>query len=169
MRTRGPLRSTALNSNAKRSAPAVGDNARSADYNRDRMGAWGHKTFENDSALDWLGDLADEDASLIGDALDAIVGADEGTYIEVDQATAALAAAEFVASASGKGDDRLTHDAAAWLFDNRDAVRQIGAARAQRAVARVYESSELRELWDESGDDTAWHADVRELLRRLSP
>jgi hypothetical protein len=36
-------------------------------------------------------------------------------------------------------------------------------------VERVFESSELRELWDENGEDTDWHADVRELLKRLAP
>jgi hypothetical protein len=132
------------------------------------MGAWGHKSFENDSALDWLGDLTDSDASLVREALDAVAGADEDAYLEVDEASAALAAAEIVAAALGKGDDRLNEDAALWLKENRDAVQSVGAARARLAVERVFKSSELRELWDENGDGTEWHADVRELLNRLA-
>ena len=89
-------------------------------------------------------------------------------YLEVDECSAALAAAELVAAALGRGDDRLSKDAAAWLKGHREDVRKIGAARARAAVERVYESSELRELWDENGDDTAWHVEVRELLKRLA-
>jgi len=132
------------------------------------MGAWGHETFENDSACDWLGDLRESDASLVGDALDEVAGADDDAYVEVDAASAALAAAELVAAVLGKGDDRLHEKAAAWLTENREAVQEIGAARARRAVERVYKSSELRELWDENGEDTEWHSDVRELLTRLA-
>jgi hypothetical protein len=132
------------------------------------MGAWGHKSFENDSALDWLGDLADGESSLVGEALDAITHADEDAYLEVDEATAALAAAELVAAGLGKGDDRLNEDAAAWLEQHRPVAQGIGATRARKAVERVYKASELRELWDENGEDTEWHADVRELLARLA-
>jgi hypothetical protein len=132
------------------------------------MGAWGHKTFENDSALDWLDELGGADVSFVGGALDSVAGAEDDAYLEVDDASAALAAAELVAAALGKGDDRLNEDAVAWLKDNRAAVGAIGAARARRAVERVFNSSELRELWDENGADTEWHADVRELIARLT-
>ena len=132
------------------------------------MGSWGHKTFDNDSAWDWFGDLTQSnEASLVGDALDVVANAAEDNDLEVDEASAALAAAELVAAALDKGDDRLNADAAAWLTIHRAAVREIGAARARKAVARAYESSELRELWDENGEDTEWHRDVRELLTRL--
>ena len=92
----------------------------------------------------------------------------EDAYLEVDECSAALAAAELVAAALGRGDDRLSKDAAVWLKGHREEVRKIGAARARAAVERVYESSELRELWDENGDDTAWHVEVRDLLKRLA-
>lgn len=130
-----------------------------------RWARWGHTSFDNDSALDWLGDLADGGPSLVGEALDAALGSD---YLEVDEASAALAAAELVAAALGKGDQRLSEGAAEWLAEHRTAVRGVGAERARKAVQRVYEDSELRELWDENGDETEWHADVRELLERLA-
>jgi hypothetical protein len=132
------------------------------------MGAWGHRSFENDSALDWFGDLDDEGASPVQEILDAVGGAGDDDYVEVDDASAALAAAELVAAALGKGDDRLDEDAAAWLAGHRDAVRAIGADRARRAVERVFANSELRELWGENGDDTDWHVDVRALIARLA-
>lgn len=73
-----------------------------------------------------------------------------------------------MAAALGHGDERLCEDAAAWLPAHRDQVREVGAPRARAAVARVYAASELRELWDDNGDDTPWHAGVRALLDRLA-
>lgn len=134
------------------------------------MGAWGHRTFENDSALDWLCDLVDGeagDASRIKEAFEVVAGAGDDDYIEVDEASAAIAAGELVAAALGQGNDRLNEDAAEWLGENLDAVRAIDVDLARRAVQRVFAHSELRELWDENGSDTEWHADVRELLKRL--
>ncbi|XXY16026.1 DUF4259 domain-containing protein [Sorangium sp. So ce216] len=132
------------------------------------MGAWGYGSFENDSALDWLHEVVEAEPALVGAALDGVATADDQVYLEVDECSAALAAAELVAAALGRGDDRLNDDAAAWLRDHRDEIRGVGAARARRAVERVVQGSELRELWDENGADTEWHAGVRELLKRLS-
>lgn len=130
------------------------------------MGAWGHTSFDNDSALDWLGDL--DDPAQVAETLDEVGGLDEDEYLEVDEASAALVAAELVAAALGQGDDRLNDDARAWLGRHRASVVGVGAARARKAVERVFANSELRELWDENGDDTEWHADVRGLLGRLA-
>lgn len=133
------------------------------------MGAWGNKSFENDTAADWILGLEDGDDSQVRAALDA-AGPAGKARVDTDTACKALAAAELVAAALGRGDDRLDDDAAAWLAKHRDAVRQLGAARAHSAVQRVYEGSELRALFDEPAAKSGkeWHEDVAELLRRLS-
>lgn len=128
------------------------------------MGAWGHGSFDNDDALDWLGDLEDQGPILVLDALEQIVA-----LVAYDDACcAALAAAELVAAAHGRGEDRLNDTAAAWLRENRGEVATIDRKLAHRAVERIFTKSELRDLWSESGDDNEWHADVRELLGRLA-
>lgn len=76
------------------------------------MGAWGHGSFDNDAASDWLGDLAEGDVSLVGETLDAVGAAEKDEYIDADDACNALAAAELVAAALGKGEDRLSESAA---------------------------------------------------------
>ncbi len=131
------------------------------------MGAWGHKSFENDAVLDWFG-RAEDDWTLVRDALRLVAEADSDEYIDADEACAALAAAEFVAAALGKGDDRLSRSVAPWLERHRTELAGLGAALARAAVERVLDNSELRELWDDNGPDNEWHADVRELIRRLS-
>lgn len=131
------------------------------------MGAWGHESFANDSALDWFSALVHGGPALLADALDRVGSAVADEYLEVDESSAALAAAELVAAALGGGEDRLPQDTLAWLTEHVHAARAIGAERARRAVERVFRDSELRELWEENGDQTEWHAEVRELLRRL--
>jgi len=131
------------------------------------MGAWGHKSFENDSVLDWWS-AVERDWTLVAEALRLVTGADGDEYIDVDEASAALAAAELVAAALGKGDERLSRSAVPWLADHREKIADVGAPLALAAVKRVFENSELRELWDENGADNEWHADVRELIRRLT-
>jgi hypothetical protein len=108
------------------------------------MGAWGSGSFDNDSALDWLGDLADGDADL-RQTLEAAAGADADAYLEVDEASAAVAAAEIVAAGHGKGEDRLHEDAHAWLAAHPGLPDDL-VSLAHRAVERVIAASELQEV-----------------------
>ncbi len=133
------------------------------------MGAWGYRSFENDSALDWLNDLIEGQPSLLGETLDRVADTSHADYLEADDCSVALAAAEVVAAALDRGMDRLCREAAAWLESHQESARKVGAERARRAVQRVLEGSELLELWDEAGVECGWHADVRELLNRLAP
>lgn len=132
------------------------------------MGAWGHKTFENDGACDFLDTLQGVGADAIDVALQGVVRRAADDYLDVDDATAAIAAAEVVAAAHGAGDDRLSKYARKWLLEFRVHARRIPLSLALRAVERVYAASELRDLWDDGGADSIWHADVRVLAERLN-
>jgi hypothetical protein len=131
------------------------------------MGAWAHGSFANDTASDWLADLREGDPSLLSHALTAVTEADADAYLDSDECTPALAAAELVAAAHGKGEDRLNDDAREWLEAHRsEAAIDLGLAR--RAVERIFVRSELRELWDENGprlDDEQQHGAPREDVR----
>lgn len=132
------------------------------------MGAWGEKAFENDSALDWLNDLESEGVDALRDVLERVADTDYEEYLDVDDGAPAIAAAEIVAAARGRGRDRLTKPVLAWLDANADALVADDLDLAARAVERVVgANSELRELWEEGGPDSPWHADVRTLLARL--
>ena len=132
------------------------------------MGAWGEKAFENDSALDWLNDLETEGVDALRHLLESVADTDEADYLDVDDGAPALAAAEIVAAARGRGRDRLTKRVIAWLDANADDLVEEDLILAAHAVERVVaRNSELRELWEEGGADSPWHADVRTLLTRL--
>ena len=133
------------------------------------MGAWGEKTYENDSALDWLGELEAEGVAFLRGTLSRVADTDQEDYLDVDDGTSAIAAAEIVAAALGHERDRLTEAAITWLDDNPGTLIAEDLTLANRAVERVLAvESELRALWDENGPDNAWHLDVRVLLDRLA-
>src|SRR5262249_36633286 len=131
------------------------------------MGALGPGSFDNDAAQDWLAELEADGPPAIQAALRAAANARSDEYIDVNQASAALAAAELVAAARGGPSGRLDPRADAWLRKHRSAVAKMPLAIARRAVARVFARTELRDLWDENGPDTEWHRGVRELLVSL--
>jgi hypothetical protein len=139
------------------------------------MGAWGTGSLENDAALDWLGDFESERSvgllestlALVADALpSSAVDDEDGDYLSFDEACAALAAAEVVASALGKSGPELSDDLIGWMEQHRTDLAVL-APLAERAVARVRDDSEAAELWAETDDLEGWCDVVNELISRL--
>lgn len=132
------------------------------------MGAWGEKSFENDSALDWLGGLEAGGVIALRAHLRMVGETDEREYLDLDDGAAAIAAAEIVAAAGGKGRERVPEYVVPWLDRNAKQISKNDLASARLAVERVLgANSELCALWSEGGVATSWHSDVGELLRRL--
>jgi hypothetical protein len=131
------------------------------------MGAWGTGIFENDDASDWVWELEDDDTgSVIVDALSAVVDTPLEDLVEAPEACNALAAAEVVASASGKTVSALPGEATEWIGRNSGLVDATLIALARNAVDRIAINSELKDLWDEAGD-TEWEQVVNGLRTRL--
>jgi hypothetical protein len=131
------------------------------------MGAWGEKAFQNDSALDWVAELEAKGVSAVRRALSTTAETPADEYLDSDDGSSALAAAEIVAAALGRGRDRVTKNVIAWLDANAAAIVPADMVVARQAVERVLaDNSELRSLWGETGE-SKWHADVRILLTRL--
>src|SRR5215468_1909995 len=63
------------------------------------MGAWGHGSFENDDAADWVHEFELQGASAVVSALEYISRFPEEEYLEAPGASVAIAAAEIVAAA----------------------------------------------------------------------
>lgn len=134
------------------------------------MGAWGTGIWENDDAMDWAGDLRDsaEPASFALEAFATVAEAmREEAHVELDVASAAIAAAAWLASAVGG--PALPAD------DDMPAAGPVSAAQAAAALAAVAlatgESSEWRELWDEAGstrEALGQHTDVIRALRAVA-
>ena len=133
------------------------------------MGAWGAGPFENDDALDFLGELSELPADeLVGRLESALTLPAEG-YLELQEASAAIAAAGLISIARGAAFDSL--DEQVMELAHTDAVQNSMRLRdpALAALARVTgESSEWQALWSESessaAEADAMIADLRSAL-----
>ena len=131
------------------------------------MGAWGSGPFQNDDASDWVWDLeSDDDGSVVIEALSIIVDTPIDDLPEATECNNALAAAEVVASARGPRSPGLPDEVIVWISAHASRIDRSWLALASGAVERVMLYSELKDLWDETGDDT-WHAGVADLVARL--
>ena len=134
------------------------------------MGAWGAGVFDNDDASDWVWELEDDsDGQVLIEALSEIVDTPVDEQPEAPECSNALAAAEVVASArAAVSTSHLPTEASVWIQANRTLVTPALVALASGAVERIAIDSELKDLWDEAGDDT-WAGIVADLQSRLRP
>ncbi|MFC6223240.1 DUF4259 domain-containing protein [Hymenobacter artigasi] len=133
------------------------------------MGAWGHQNFENDSAMDFVGEFIESPSlDVINEALSVVIeaGAEE-EYIEVDEASAALAAAEIVAAALGQAATDVPEELPASIQKIGLTVDDKMLKKARKAVKQVLRESELQELWQEGGEPNEWQQVQEGLLKRL--
>jgi hypothetical protein len=131
------------------------------------MGAWGAGTFQNDTAVDWVAQLQESsDDSLLRRAIEPAAAID-GSYLDSGVAAIALAAAEVVAAAKGQPGGDLPESLSSWVAQFGSDVGDDLPIPARQAVERIAASSELKELWDEAGDND-WNDVVGDLRARLA-
>ena len=137
------------------------------------MGTWGISSFENDEALDWLGEVVDCDsAQPIADALLELIECqpeDRGAAV----CDRAIAAAEIVAATwllqvvNVPIPDGLPEDAAEYVTRMDRLSGNLNAA-AVHSVKLIREQSELRDQWSEDQQHLKeWLAHLDSLLNRL--
>lgn len=131
------------------------------------MGTWGAGSFENDDAMDWSHELR------IGNDLSPILAAfsniTERVYLEAPDCSNALAAAEIVAALKGNPSKDLPDEITTWISLNELSVNDELIANAKKIVNQIKQSSELKDLWEESGDLAEWKNTINDLILRLEP
>ncbi len=109
------------------------------------MGAWGFKPLENDDAADLSAEFADsKDISILERAIDQIVNLGEKEYLEAPEASMAIASASIIRTIPNLPKELIE--------------------KSKKAVTRVLENSELKELWEESEEYDKWHSATKELI-----
>ncbi|HXB72595.1 MAG TPA: DUF4259 domain-containing protein [Candidatus Acidoferrales bacterium] len=124
-----------------------------------RMGAWDVTAFGNDDAADWALDLLEtkKPAEFLENTFTLAKG---NGYLEAFDGGQIVAAAAVVATACGSAPQGLPEDLGEWLR-GKEAAFQYLAPTALAALQRVRgEESELRELWQETDDFSAWCSDL---------
>jgi hypothetical protein len=149
------------------------------------MGTWGAGSFQNDSALDWVGDFCKRsDISLVHAALSRVVehgGTKQSSasfieklfgrrrrsdWLTANVASQALAAAEVVAAWDGRPSANLPDNLVLWLQQHESSFQPDLVPKARQAVSIVKTNSELKDLWEE-GDAVKWKAAIKDLEQRL--
>lgn len=130
------------------------------------MGAWSHEPFGNDTACDWAYGLTEQrDFSLVAKAIQTVLDNGSG-YLDSDLASEAIAAAEVLAKALGRGtqNDSYTEQVDAWIKSITSKPSGELLSKANEALSRIVgPDSELRELWEESDDFADWKSSVKAL------
>lgn len=133
------------------------------------MGAWGVLAFDDDHANDWAYALEGvDDLSLVESAFQTVEGAED--YLEAPDASNALAACEVLARLNGKPGYRnaYTEKVDKWVAAHPQMLSAALLSRANAVVDRILgESSELKELWTDSDENSNWLASVEDLRQRL--
>jgi len=134
------------------------------------MGTWGHRNFENDAALDFVNEVEDNGFGRIEEAIKQVADFPEEQHLEADYSVAALAAIEFVAAAKGNQSEDFPESAEDWLQQaGTGPLLAIDTASLTKVIERVRTNSELRDLWQEEGDEpTEWLAVLSDLEDRIS-
>ncbi|MFT5881686.1 MAG: hypothetical protein ACI9FG_000172 [Crocinitomicaceae bacterium] len=130
------------------------------------MAAWGTKTFEEDTANDWIQELIDsEDAR---EFLSESLSIDPG-YIEADQAAIVLAASETLIALLDEPRAGIPGELVDWVGDNEcDDVSDLPEV-ALLALAKVLgKESELRDIWSDAEDFDEWLENVESMREIIS-
>jgi Domain of unknown function (DUF4259) len=119
-------------------------------------------------ALDWAAELEGADSTaILVDAFDVILEL-EGDYIELPEASIAIAGAEVLAGLMGRADPSLPEVVTAWI--ERQKQEEVDAAvveKARRVINLVLTDSELQEVWEDASN-LDWKVCIEGLVRRLA-
>ena len=136
------------------------------------MGAWGTEPFANDGALDFGAEMASHatTADELSEFLSvALLKAEEPGYLEADDGQDLVAAAGMVAWLTGLEPDLAPAVVRPLIDAARAADFRSLAPGALKALERVQDpvSSELFELWGESGELGEWEEHAERLAEHL--
>jgi len=127
--------------------------------------------FENDDALQLVSVLLEtKGTGIVAVALDAASALPDGAPLDEPEGAMAIAAAEVVATALGRGAPGVPDEIRGWIAGNRrDLDTVLTAPMARKAVARVTRpGSGLRARWERDGQASQWQDTLRDLDARLA-
>jgi len=140
------------------------------------MGTWGIRNFENDGAADFVYNVYDNGKKVIKKSFLKIINPKDDDNLDASDCEEALAAAEIIAAAKGNPSEDLPKEMNDWLIKNDVLTfnkplfsKKIDIVNlAELSVKKIIINSELRELWEETGDDfDTWNTIQADLITRL--
>lgn len=133
------------------------------------MSAWGISNFENDTALDWVGNIVEQkEVSSISDSVEGFVNgfnSEETSLIECSQF---LTIAETVAGLVGSPAEDFPEELNDWIESKYIKIEQSTIDAAIKGVKLVMTDSESKEMYLDSGYFKSWEKAQKDLIKRLS-
>ncbi len=127
------------------------------------MAAWGTKTFEDDTSVDWLEELTDSEETrnfLLGAI--TLTAEDDLDY---DTGAIAVAASEVIVALLDEPRKGLPEDLRDWLSANEcDDITDLPEFALNALNLVLAEGSEFKDTWTEVEDYSDWREGVDELL-----
>ncbi len=127
------------------------------------MATWGTKTFEDDTAVDWITELTEAEETREA-LLSAITLPEEAEDQDYDTSVIAIAACEVIVALIDEPRKGLPEDLSDWLSDNEcdDITDLPDTAKAALDIV-LADDSELVSTWKEQEDYEEWKEGVDEL------
>ncbi len=126
------------------------------------MATWGTKTFEDDTATDWLLELIDAEEAR--EFLLANITLSEEGEPGYDTGVICLAACEVIIALIDEPRKGLPEELKDWLAENEcDDITDLPEKAHESLGAVLKDSSELMESWKEQEDYEEWREGVDEL------
>jgi hypothetical protein len=132
------------------------------------VGVWGTGPFENDDAMDFIAELQADGIWVLRGALEEVALLEPEGYVAAPSSSRAIAAAEVLAAARGRPAPDLPSEVTDWR-SRAPGVDDRLLPLASKAIARILDGSELKELWHASEEGPAWEKRVADLSERLGP
>ncbi len=138
------------------------------------MGTWGIKNFDNETASDFVYEILEGDHHIIYETLERVYKVKQETCLDARVCEEALVVMEFLAGANGNPSLELITEAQLWLRKNdpfNDLSRKEKVRLLEKAVdvlMHITGNSELKALWERSGEYEKWLLIQDRLRARLS-
>ena len=133
------------------------------------MSAWGISNFENDTALDWVNEIIQEqEIAVLKESINSFL---EGFSVEdtsLIDCSKFLTIAETVAAIIGSPNEDFPEELKDWVESKYIKVERSTIDDAKKGVKLIMTDSEAKEMYLDSGYFKSWEKTQRDLIKRLS-
>ena len=133
------------------------------------MSAWGISNFENDTALDWVNEIIQEqEITGLKESINTFLKDFSGESTSLIDCSKFLTAAETVAAIIGSPNEDFPEELKEWVESKYIKIEQITIDAAKKGVKLIMTDSEAKEMYLDSGYFKSWEKAQKDLIKRLS-
>ena len=133
------------------------------------MSAWGISNFENDTALDWVNEIIQEqEVNSLNQSINSFLQEFSVERTSLIECSKFLTIAETVAACIGSPDEDFPEELKDWIESKYVKIDQLTIDNAKKGVKLIMTDSEAKEMYLDSGYFKSWEKAQRDLIKRLS-